>query len=111
MTLVKNRIKKAFSAEAEKAFYMFKILKHHVRFQVEGLKSKSIGKSSSLPASISMIRTILVGSEKNAKFCVGPTPSSPGPILLRAANTDVKFVIRSWLSNDTRIIDIAKINT
>ena len=27
MTLVKNRIKKAFSAEAEKAFYMFKILK------------------------------------------------------------------------------------
>ena len=63
--------------------------------QVEGVNSRSIGKSSSLPASISNISTSFVGTEKNAKLRVGPTKENPGPTLLRVALTAEKPVIRS----------------
>ena len=53
-----------------------------------------MGKSSSLPANISKIRTNFVKGEKNAKLLVGPTSSSPGPILLIVAATAVKLVIK-----------------
>ena len=45
----------------------------------------SMGKSSSRPASMSNISTHLDRGLNNAKFWVGPTSSSPGPILFRVA--------------------------
>ena len=54
-----------------------------------------IGKTSSLPASISKMRTIFETGEKIAKFEVGPTSLRPGPILLRQDNTEVKLVVKS----------------
>ena len=45
------------------------------------------------------------GTEKNPKFCVGPTSLRPGPILFRAANTEVKVVEKSWLSMDSISIE------
>ena len=44
----------------------------------------------------------MLSTLKCAKFCVGPTSSSPGPILLNVAATAVKFVVRSLPSNETR---------
>ena len=67
-----------------------------------------MGKSSSLPASMSNISTILDIGEKNPKFAVGPTISSPGPMLFRQDATDVKFVIRSPQSKDKSIDDEIK---
>ena len=57
----------------------------YLRFQVDGIKRIIIGNSSSLPASMSNIRTNLENGEKIEKFCVGPTRFNPGPILF---NTD-----------------------
>ena len=62
--------------------------------QVEGEKSRSIGKSSSLPASILKQRTSLESGEKREKFCVGPTASRPGPMLFIVAATAVKLVVK-----------------
>ena len=67
-------------------------------FQVSFLKRIRRGKISSLPANISKISTHLEKWENNPKFCVGPTISRPGPILLKVAATAVKFVVRSKLS-------------
>ena len=61
-------------------------------FQVDGVKRISIGKSSNLPASMSKESIILDMGEKSAKFCVGPTKSRPGPILLKVHATAVKLV-------------------
>lgn len=61
----------------------------------------SMGKSSSRPASMSNISTHLDRGLNNAKFWVGPTSSSPGPILFRVASTAVKFVVRSYSSRLT----------
>ena len=68
-----------------------------------------MGKSSSLPASISKISTIFEIGDKNPKFDVGPTISRPGPILLRQDATDVKFVTRSLLSKESAITEAMKI--
>ena len=75
-------------------------------FQIIGWNRISIGNSSSLPASISKIRTYLANGEKKLKFCVGPTNSRPGPILLIQAATAVKFVVKSFWSKE-----IAKMET
>ena len=68
-----------------------------------------MGKSSSLPASISNISTHLDRGLNNAKFWVGPTNSRPGPILFNVAVTAVKFVIRSKLSREIIRTEAAKI--
>lgn len=62
------------------------------------MKSISTGKSSSLPASISNIRTHLEKGLNRLKFWVGPTSSNPGPMLLKVAATAVKFVVKSYPS-------------
>ena len=67
---------------------------------------RSMGKSSSLPASMSKIRTSLDKGEKNPKFDVGPTSSRPGPTLFKHAETAVKFVTPSMFSNDKTTTDI-----
>ena len=67
-------------------------------FQVLGKNKISKGNSSNLPASISKVKIILENPENAAKFCVGPTASSPGPILFRVAATAVKFVVKLKLS-------------
>ena len=75
---------------------------------MEGAKSTSIGKSSSLPASISKISTIFEKSEKNQKFCVGPTALRPGPILLIVVSVAVKLVVESYPLKERRNTDTAK---
>ena len=60
----------------------------------------SNGKSSSLPASMSNIKTNLLSGEKRLKFCVGPTRFKPGPMLFMVVATAVKFVIRSLTFSD-----------
>ena len=70
-------------------------------FQVVVWKRRIIGSSSSLPASISKMSMSLDGAEKNAKFPLGPTSESPGPILFIAATTDVKVVTISCPSKDS----------
>ena len=69
----------------------------------------SIGKISSLPASISNINTYLENVENIAKFPVGPTSSKPGPMLFRVAATAVKFVTKSKLSKLISSTEPAKI--
>ena len=54
-----------------------------------------MGKSSRRPANISKLKTSFSKGEKKAKFMVGPTFSSPGPMLFKADATDVKQVTRS----------------
>lgn len=75
------------------------IIYYFAFFQVTGEKRTIIGKSSSLPASISIIKTILDGKLKNSKFLVGPSASSPGPILLKQATTPEKQVVILQFSN------------
>ena len=67
-----------------------------------------MGKSSSLPASISKIRTTFEKGEKNPKFAVGPTDSSPGPMLLRQDATAVKLVAKLTEFNEIRIDENTK---
>ena len=67
-----------------------------------------IGKSSSLPASISRISTTFDIGEKKPKFEVGPTCSSPGPILLRQEETAVKLVTEGTFSIARTIAERAK---
>lgn len=69
----------------------------------------SIGNSSSLPASISNIKTIFEKILKSAKLQVGPTPPRPGPMLLSIATTPVKLVVKSKLSIETNKVDIKRI--
>ena len=68
-----------------------------------------MGKSSSLPASISKIRTDFDRGEKKAKFAVGPTPSSPGPMLFKADATAVKLVVK--LAPSIEIMRVEKMKT
>ena len=70
-----------------------------------------MGKSSSLPASMSKVRIKVEKLEKEEKFWVGPTASSPGPILFKVAATAEKFVIKSKLSMAMSRTENAKINT
>ena len=67
-------------------------------FQLDGAMSMRSGNISSLPASISKIKTRREPSENPPKFPVGPTTESPGPILLSVAKTAVKLVVKSKLS-------------
>lgn len=78
-------------------------------FQITGWNRISIGNSSSLPASMSKIRTYLEKGEKKPKFSVGPTNSNPGPILLIHAATAVKFVVKSFWSKEMAKIETAQI--
>ena len=74
-----------------------------------GWKMMSMGKSSSLPASISNIITSFEGLLQKEKFLAGPTRFRPGPILLMVAAIAVKFVTRSCPSKDTAKMDAVKI--
>ena len=69
----------------------------------------SIGNSSSLPANILKHNSSFSAGLKNAKFCVGPIISSPGPILFIVEATTVKEVIRSWSPKLISRVDAAKI--
>ena len=80
-------------------------------FQVSLTNNKRRGKISSLPASISNVRTSLEKQENMEKFPFGLTSSKPGPMLLMVAATAVKFVIRSKSSNAMRNTDPEKIST
>jgi len=66
-----------------------------------------MGNNSSLPASISNINISFEGIEKKAKLQVGPTASSPGPILFMVAATAVKFVTRLCPSSESSSTDTA----
>ena len=57
-----------------------------------------MGKISSLPTIIIAVKTILDKGENIAKFPVGPTIPSPGPMLPSVAATAVKLVVKSKLS-------------
>ena len=72
---------------------------------------KSNGKISSLPKSISAIRTSFERKPNSEKFPVAPTILRPGPMLLRVAITDVTVVVKSKLSRATTSTDAAKIIT
>ena len=48
---------------------------------------------------MSIIITIFEKLEKIEKFCVGPTSSIPGPILLSVAAIAVKLVVKSYPSS------------
>ena len=78
-------------------------------FQIAGWNKISNGNNSSLPASISKIITSLEKSLKNPKLQSGPTILSPGPILLIVAAIAVKFVTRSWPSNEMAMTEATKI--
>ena len=58
---------------------------------------------------MSNIRTHLVNGLKCAKLAVGPTISSPGPILLIVAVTAVKLVTKSFSSSETTSKEKTKI--
>ena len=83
-------------------------VKNYDFFQADGEKSNSNGKSSSLPASISKIRTSFENTLKPPKLPVGPTRPSPGPILFMVAATAVKVVTRSLSSKEISSIEAAK---
>ena len=55
---------------------------------------------SKRPASISNIKTNFDNTEKSAKLPAGPTMLSPGPMLLRVAKMEVKFVAKSKPSRE-----------
>lgn len=65
-----------------------------------------MGISSSLPASISNINTYLENVPYTLKFFVGPTCSSPGPMLLIVAATAVKFDVISFPSKEISSTDV-----
>lgn len=69
-------------------------------FHTTGWNSISSGNNSSLPANISNIRTNFEKEVKQLKFCVGPTNSRPGPMLLIVAVTAVKLVTKSLPSSE-----------
>ena len=69
----------------------------------------SLGKISNRPTSMSKIRTSLLQLEKTEKFPVGPTSERPGPTLLMAVVTAVKFVTASRFSKLSNTTDAAKI--
>ena len=58
--------------------------------------------SSSLPISISRLKSSLTAGEKNAKLPIGPTSPRPGPMLLRQAMAVVKLVVKSNPSRLTK---------
>ena len=62
--------------------------------------------NSSLPASISNIKTHLERTEKFAKLLAGPTAFRPGPILFTQVKTLVKFVVKSNPLNEIIIKEI-----
>ena len=68
-----------------------------------------MGKISSLPISISKVKTIFEKAENDEKFPAGPTWARPGPTFPRVVRTEVKFVIKSLSSILTRRIETAKI--
>ena len=67
-------------------------------FQVLVENSTKIGNISSLPISISNIKTVVERGEYIEKLHAGPTFASPGPMLLIAETTAVKLVVKSKLS-------------
>ncbi len=79
-------------------------------FQVPGESSSSMGKISSLPASISNMITNLDKTENELKLPIGPTSSNPGPILFKVAAIAVKLLVKSRLSSDISKTEKANIN-
>ena len=71
-----------------------------------GQNKRSIGYNSSLPASISKVKTSFEKYEYILKFAIGPTLASPGPILLNVAAMAVKLVSKSKLLSDSKNIEI-----
>ena len=69
------------------------------------MNRSSIGNISNRPASMSNISTYLENPEKKAKFPLGPTNDSPGPMLFSVANTDVTLVSAPKLSSETSRMD------
>ena len=74
-----------------------------------GVRSRSIGKISSLPTSISKIKTSFDTFEKPWKVPAGPTTDKPGPTLFIVADTAVKLVVKSKPSRDITSNDARKI--
>lgn len=72
-------------------------------FQVDLENRIKIGKISSLPASMSNIKTILEKLLNPEKLQVGPTDSKPGPILLKHAITADKLVVMENPSTEIKI--------
>ena len=68
---------------------------YYLFFHVDGAKSSSIGKSSSRPAIIEKVRTMVEKPLNPAKLLVGPIVPRPGPMLLIVAATAVNAVVRS----------------
>ena len=72
-------------------------------FQVVRENRISMGKISSLPASISRISTIFEKLLNPEKLQVGPTASNPGPILLKQAITADRLVVMEKPSMEIKI--------
>ena len=75
-----------------------------------GLNNTSIGKTSSLPISISIVITSFDKIENSEKFPVGPTLPKPGPILLIVATIAVNVVAGSKPSSETISVETTKSN-
>ena len=75
-------------------------------FHVEGINKIIMGRTSSLPMSISAERTSFDKTDRWLKFSTGPTRESPGPTLLIQVTTDVNVVVKSRLLRETNKIDI-----
>ena len=89
-------------------FVSWQIKKNYIRFQVLGVNKSKTGNNSSLPASISKIKTHFEKALNWEKLPIGPTSSSPGPTLLKVVATAVKVVTRSNSFILTRRTDSAK---
>ncbi len=76
---------------------------------MDGANRTSIGNISSLPASISNIKTNFEKSLKPAKFPVGPTTPRPGPTLLIVHAMEEKFVVISNPFKETSSRETIKI--
>ena len=76
---------------------------------MEGAKSRSMGKISSRPTSMSKDSSSLENAEKEEKLPMGPTISRPGPTLLIQVATAVNTVTRSICSRDTSRQETVKI--
>lgn len=68
---------------------------------MDGENNISTGSTSNLPIIMHAIKTILLKLENSKKLPIGPTTSSPGPILLIVAITDENDVAKSKLSKET----------
>ena len=71
---------------------------------------RNMGKISSLPVSITKLKSTFAQSEYTLKLDMGPTRFNPGPILLKQVMTAVTLVVKSSPSRE-RISVKMQINT